>query len=26
VAKADLPERWESWQRFWAADPPAHPL
>jgi hypothetical protein len=26
VAEADLPERWESWQRFWAANPPAHPL
>jgi hypothetical protein len=23
LAEADLPERWESWQRFWAADPPA---
>lgn len=20
ITKADIPERWESWQRFWAAD------
>jgi hypothetical protein len=25
VAKADLPERWESWQRFWTADPLVQP-
>jgi hypothetical protein len=25
LTKAELPERWESWQRFWAAGPPARP-
>jgi SnoaL-like domain len=25
LTQADLPERWESWQRFWAADPTADP-
>jgi len=26
LATADLPERWESWQRFWAADSADRPL
>jgi hypothetical protein len=25
LKKAELPERWGSWQRFWAADPAAGP-
>lgn len=25
LTRAELPERWESWQRFWSTDPTANP-